>query len=1648
MESRISQPPLVLATFDSDTGSVVHVLPIAASLLPVVMQVDPVTDYLYLVSWQPSVLTSLFIYIVDPTQSLWHTALVAGPVSVVASYDILPAGSSWLLRDELTCSVYVPSSSRLLLVMGSSAGITSAPIWHLLSISPLTGLWYEIVLADPTILASGSLSMMLLSPTNTVLLSSESGAWILHVTSTTGIETASTAPILAVSQHLSRAQQSLGCGEVAVAASVAPTMIPSSNSSSLPYAVLLLYAIPTRLSVIQAPFWYLLFVDATLDQVTYSSIDTPPLLLDQLSPLSSVTTVTSSSGEPVAYNLLHGASLLWQGSFDKSSQYVCSTNSSTVDATFIDESTLACSLPPGLIQSVVTSGTTTWLPVQLLVNEVFLLYTSQLIVVSATTVNATVFTSTLPPSSFGRLMVSYAVASSLTPSPVTSSGSGLSYAATTTASGLVVQGSPLQLHAQFSAGLTFVTQQLVTASALYPTLQPQQVISSVQSTLSQTTPVTSTGINDAFSLLASASTSGASDFQTMLTSTTSLLSQDASSLPQTLTGLDTGSVASLSLDVVGSQAQSWLENNILAPVTSDLSSLLGLGAVLPSVSSNVLSSLSSLTLNAALQFAESNPVISGVLNDPIVSDLLNLPGIVTNVVNNPVGLVGDLLPAGAIKDTVMSLLGGSSSGLSTFAGSLSNQLENVVDNLGNSLSDVVGTFTSIGQSLMDDISTDAADVSSGQFGGVLGSVSSLISSAFGGSPQLQTAVSGGVTAVNGLGEIFSGNILGGIGDLISGFLSIFGIGGGPDETQQLSQQMTKDFSQVFQDLSAISQQINTDTNTILQDLSTVQSNILNADQQLSDQLNTGFSALANLSIAGFTQLQQQQYSLYSSEMASLASIAMGIQAVGISQSEAQQELLTLLTITESAAFQVLKAERTTLLNDLQELTTDISTAIGAVPTNATFLSRVIPQPYLELYQVDMNQVCSWATSVNTAGAASMSGDPNDPSQTIVAATAVSPFYDLVFAWIPTLVSDYLSQPLPGLLQSSINTNLPNPLAYALATNSWLEARQAALQTPLLSDANCLPSLWETGQQMQAAVRLAVAPSTLNAAFSVLNDSASQVLLALNESVMEGPDLTLVDLQAFITGLNTPQSFFSGFDEICAISTLLLTLGQAAGLGTNGFTNGFVSNGVVSDTDQSTSANYQPGQSATRLIPFAAVTSISTLAQVLVGSLSNTAGATLNGSLVAQVIVSQAQTLLQLTVTSMRNAIDAFYSPCTPLPLTISQSLPSIDVTLRRLAGYMMQTQTSFTYQSTSVNFPAPRAVHIAAPIIPKAGTLCVLLYSLPGNVDYPWSLATQVQFTYNPTLVNTSLGAAITILGGSGTRTFTNRFGATVSTPMTIAASGTNSADNLLYLGNSLPVDNHGLTWNLSSPVQLPGHGPSTLYSFLNLYNASGVVAEGESSRVDNLGQAVLSNVPGFINTTIGASNVNALAANYASCQAPITFTNGLRAPTQPTSFNGALHVSYGYSISDGSTYSVSCNLSVTTNSAFATQKDQLGNPFQTVVNITGVRTYTYLPTGASLTSAVVGLTRSGRFYPYSLLASAPGVYTSNTVPFLDTDGLGFSVDPPIPINGVAPGSGPLYSETGVGVHSITPFSPVVLVESLYTLLPNPALQVQYYSLL
>ena len=363
---------------------------------------------------------------------------------------------------------------------------------------------------------------------------------------------------------------------------------------------------------------------------------------------------------------------------------------------------------------------------------------------------------------------------------------------------------------------------------------------------------------------------------------------------------------------------------------------------------------------------------------------------------------------------------------------------------------------------------------------------------------------------------------------------------------------------------------------------------------------------------------------------------------------------------------------------------------------------------------------------------------------------------------------------------------------------------------------------------------------------------------------------------------------------------------------------------------------------------------------------------------------------------------------------------------------------SSSSSTPSVSPPLPSTPTTAS------GSLCIILYSLPGNVDYPWSVATSLNVVYNSTAVTTSAGTSIALLNVTGSRTYTNRFGVSFTTPLTLSTA----TPSLLYLNSSAVLDTVGITLQLDSAIQLPGSGPHTSYPSVHLYYTANGLVEGGSSLIDEQGVAFQSSIAGVSSLSIGAANTNSLAVNYAQCQAPLTFTNGLRTPVQPSSSNGGVHLEYGYTISDGLTYIVSANLSITTTSAFANTRDGLGNNYQTVTSITGNRLYIYLPTGETLTSAIIGIsniTADQRFYPYALLSSAPGIYTVNTAPFLDVEGLVFNVNPAIPTNGQPVNTA---TATTVSIFINSTSSTATLTESPTLSYPLSSLQTQSYTIL
>ena len=147
----------------------------------------------------------------------------------------------------------------------------------------------------------------------------------------------------------------------------------------------------------------------------------------------------------------------------------------------------------------------------------------------------------------------------------------------------------------------------------------------------------------------------------------------------------------------------------------------------------------------------------------------------------------------------------------------------------------------------------------------------------------------------------------------------------------------------------------------------------------------------------------------------------------------------------------------------------------------------------------------------------------------------------------------------------------------------------------------------------------------------------------------------------------------------------------------------------------------------------------------------------------------------------------------------------------------LQSTNDFTniFTDVTTNVPIPATL---------TASLCMLFYSLPGNPDFPWSSAVQLTLQYTNATVVTSSGSAVQIVSGSGTRTFTNKFGK--STTVTVSCHCGARWFNLGRYQRQPAATSAARCRSTTSGITLapcplnqvlPGHGPSVAYSQLAL---------------------------------------------------------------------------------------------------------------------------------------------------------------------------------------------------------------------------------------
>lgn len=351
--------------------------------------------------------------------------------------------------------------------------------------------------------------------------------------------------------------------------------------------------------------------------------------------------------------------------------------------------------------------------------------------------------------------------------------------------------------------------------------------------------------------------------------------------------------------------------------------------------------------------------------------------------------------------------------------------------------------------------------------------------------------------------------------------------------------------------------------------------------------------------------------------------------------------------------------------------------------------------------------------------------------------------------------------------------------------------------------------------------------------------------------------------------------------------------------------------------------------------------------------------------------------------------------------------------------------------------------------------LCIIFYSKPGNVEYPWTTATSLTVTYN---VSSTQPNTVNLISGSGTRTYTSKYGAKYQTSITLSPPA-GYANNLLYT-NGTVFDDGGIVYQLATPTQYPGAGALVNVTSANVYRTSAgaaipsAIVEDPSFIIDNTSTSVTSTIPGFVSLDfVGCpKNPNCGNINTDTCTSGLTRSNGLVQLPYLDQLRAANKSPYNYSyfISDGSTWSTTANLTLTIDTVKAWKVTRLGDFYFTATNITGTRLY-YCPLGTltvaanakNSTNHDLAILADQYIYPFAQ-PQQPSVYTSNnTAPLVDSGGLGYGIDVPTYGDGQNGNSiAPERSGTvGAYVYGMENF--VGLMERGTRVPPNPQLQQQ-----
>ncbi len=296
-------------------------------------------------------------------------------------------------------------------------------------------------------------------------------------------------------------------------------------------------------------------------------------------------------------------------------------------------------------------------------------------------------------------------------------------------------------------------------------------------------------------------------------------------------------------------------------------------------------------------------------------------------------------------------------------------------------------------------------------------------------------------------------------------------------------------------------------------------------------------------------------------------------------------------------------------------------------------------------------------------------------------------------------------------------------------------------------------------------------------------------------------------------------------------------------------------------------------------------------------------------------------------------------------------------------------------------------------------------------------------------------GTAVQIVSGTGTRTFTNKFGQSRSTCRRCSAgqpaAGSSRQPAVPDQRAAVRRQRHHARL-LRRDVPLPGHGPSVPYSTLRYYaqtpsllsHAAPTPPARTSPRTRRLA-STLPAPPSCRPCRLQEQHAGRRQRQHRRrvvhhVPAPITFANGARNPVNPSNNNGGKSISLQL-LRVGRRHVQHHRQPRPHRQLARRQRGRAGQPVpdhhrrvgHPHVRVPAHRRHRRLhrvrqsPTARTPTPTSAS-TRSRCWAP------APASTRINTAPFVDYDGIEFSISPGAPAAGLAPGAGTLYNATSV----------------------------------